>query len=259
MSRLPGYLMEDEREAYRLERKVDAEAWVARFLPDPMDSVLEAGCGPGALLEAIAHRHHPARLYGVDISAARVSLAQERLARFNGRVFLSDARALPLDDQSIDLVYARFLLEYLDKREAAVREMVRVCAPGGTIMLQDLDGQLVNVYPEEPMLAADMEKVLASFQKTGFDPFVGRKLYTFLYRAGVRDIRVAVEPYHLVAGPFSDSQRALWKLKLDIARARIETVLASRTDQFIGDYLAWLDRPDTFYYSNLVTVSGTRP
>ena len=51
------YIMEDPREALRLELKVDPNAWVQRYLANrvrPGAEVLSVGCGPGVILAAVA-------------------------------------------------------------------------------------------------------------------------------------------------------------------------------------------------------------
>src|SRR5256885_13262071 len=57
---------------------------------------------------------------------------------------------MEFESNSFDLVYCRMLLQYLREKEQAVAEMTRVCKPGGTVLLQDLDGQLLWHYPEDP-------------------------------------------------------------------------------------------------------------
>ena len=68
-------------------------------------------------------------------------------------------------------------MEYLPDKQAAVREMARVCSPGGKLLLQDLDGQLVWHYPEDAELQRTTENILSHLAGTGFDPFVGRKAF----------------------------------------------------------------------------------
>ena len=63
--------------------------------------------------------------------------------------------------------------------------MTRVCKPGGTVLLQDLDGQLLWHYPEDAEVQQTAEKVVAALAATGFDPFVGRKLFWLAKKAGL--------------------------------------------------------------------------
>src|SRR5262249_48386301 len=123
------------------------------------------------------------------------------------------------------------------------------------------DGQLLWHYPPDPELETGIQKVLGALQKRGFDPFVGRKLYTFAHAAGLQDIQVRVDPYHLYPGRMDEESHRLRALKLDIVKPVAVQVLggneaAERLIQRFPDYLL---REDTMTYSVPVTVTGTRP
>jgi len=259
----PRYLMEDPREARRLAEKVDAEAWIAtylrRYLPDA-PRVLDVGCGPAAIATRLAAAVPHAQVVGVDTSAERARGARESLSTAaNGDVVRGEATALPFLDGSFDLVYIRFLLEYLPDPARAVVEAARVCRAGGTVVLQDVDGQLLQHYPPDPTLQRQLESAVAGLGTTGFDPFVGRKLVTLARTAGmnIRDLRV--EPYHLIAGRPDEDTRRLWALKLDIAQPATARALGSRqeADALRNRLLAYLDREDTLTWSYLFTVWAT--
>lgn len=263
MTRSP-YLMEDPREGQRLADKVDPEAWVARFvepLLQPTSDVLDVGCGPGVLAAAVAARCPRGRVVALDQSPDRAEQAGVRLSPWDGRAVVGDAAALPFADASFDLVYCRFLLEYLPEPSLAVREMTRVCRPGGRILLQDLDGQLVWHYPEDAELERQVSATLGVLASTGFDPFAGRKLWHYCFRAGLGQLSSSVEVYHHYAGPIDAENGRLWNLKLDIARPAAARALGSEAaaDSLKERFLEYLGRPDTFTYSNLVTVCGVRP
>jgi SAM-dependent methyltransferase len=256
--------MEDPREAARLEAKVDPEAWVQKYLAHRVHSgaeVLSVGCGPGVILDAVSKLHPSLRATGIDISKERVEEAVER-NRENPRLKFvrGDAQTMQFASDSFDLVYTRMLLQYLQEKEKAVAEMVRVCKSGGTVLLQDLDGQLLWHYPEDPLMQRAVEKVLAALAPTGFDPFVGRKLFWLAHRAGLKKLDVQVESYHLVAGEISPRILRQWELKLDIAKPQMARVLGSRAEaeEQIARFLEYLCRPDTLTYSTVFTVTGEK-
>src|SRR5207245_8892660 len=75
------YIMDDPREAARLEAKVDPDAWVQRYMAHhirPGMEVLSVGCGPGVILGAICALHPSVRGTGIDISPDRVTEAIRR-------------------------------------------------------------------------------------------------------------------------------------------------------------------------------------
>lgn len=259
------YIMDDPREAMRLELKVDPEAWVQKYLAHRLfhgAEVLSVGCGPGVILREIAEQDFSIRATGIDISANRVRDAIERHSD-NKRVkfVCGDAQAMQFPSNSFDIVYSRMLFQYLQRKEQAIAEMVRVCRPGGTVLLQDLDGQLLWHYPEEPAVQRTLEKVLAALGRTGFDPFVGRKLFRLAQIGGLEHIKVQVECYHLIAGELDPQVFRQWKLKLDIAMPKIAQVLGSEREakEQANRFLDYLSRPDTLTYSTVFTVTGEKP
>ncbi|MFD6331660.1 methyltransferase domain-containing protein [Streptomyces niveus] len=258
------YLMEDSREAGRLAAKVDADAWVREYLaqvmPPGTPHVLDVGAGPGHIAQAV-HRARPgARIVAFDgnpdrLAAGSAGPGGAALVRHCG-----DARHLPFDDGTFDIVYSRLMLQYVAERDRAVAEMARVTRPGGTVVLFDLDGQLVWHDPLTPELRAVLDPVVAALGATGFDPHTGRGLYRLARTAGLTDLTVRVDPYHLIAGAVNPVEREQWHLKLDIARPAITRALGSpgAADTAIQLCLDHLDNEETLTYSVAFTVTGRK-
>lgn len=259
------YIMEDPREAKRLEAKVDARAWVQKYLAHRIgvgSNVLSVGCGPAVIEREVVALAKSVHATGLDVSADRIEEAQEHHRGVEAMYFVrGDAHSLDFPSNRFDLVYSRMLIEYLKDKEQAVREMVRVCRPGGTVLLQDLDGQLLWHYPEDPALQRNTEKVVNALAATGFDPFVGRKLFSFAHKAGLQQIDVQVESYHLIAGVVAPEILKQWELKLEIAAPQLKKVLGSESAarEHAERFIEYLRRPDTLTYSTVFTVSGRKP
>jgi len=253
------YIMEDSREADRLSQKVDPNYWVDRYYEPCLAGkkrILDVGCGPGVLAAEIAHRHADKIVLGVDISDTRLRYASNHFSYPNLSFKRANSNALPFQDNYFDLVYSRLMLEYLENPQLAVREMMRVCSPGGQVILQDLDGQLVWHYPE-PDFQQDLLSVVEALKKTGHDVFVGRKLYHFAKSAGLKNISVNVEPYHLYAGGIPDKELKEWDLKLDIALPTIEKIHGKEKALQLKDkFLKYLLNEESLTYSVLFTVIG---
>lgn len=105
------------------------------------------------------------------------------------------AERLPLDDASVDLVFAQFTLLWLNAPRA-VAEAVRVLAPGGALAVIEPDyGGLM----EHPAEIATRDVWMAALQRAGADPGIGRKLPDLFAAAGLRvETRFAdrYEPAH---------------------------------------------------------------
>lgn len=93
---------------------------------------LDVGCGTGALCAAILDHCAPAIVYGVEPSQGFLDTARENLA---GRAELhsGNAAAIPLADDAVDAVVSGLVLNFVPDAPAALQEMKRVTASGGTI------------------------------------------------------------------------------------------------------------------------------
>lgn len=102
--------------------------------PDPGDAVLDVATGTGTVLRELARREEPpGRAIGLDASAAM--LARVWGLPHGWSLLRGDARELPFDDASFDVVTASYLLHVLapDDRYAALAEIARVLRRGGVL------------------------------------------------------------------------------------------------------------------------------
>lgn len=91
---------------------------------------LEVGCGTGLILERVARVASEA--VGIDLSPGMLEKARER----GLTVHEAPATRLPFDDARFDVVYSFKVLAHVPEIEAALAEMARVCAPGGTLLAE---------------------------------------------------------------------------------------------------------------------------
>jgi hypothetical protein len=103
--------------------------------------------------------------------------------------------------------------------------------------------------------------VVAALAATGFDPFVGRKLFWLAKRAGLEKVNVQVECYHLIAGEIDPGVLKQWELKLEIARPQMARIFGNESEarEHARRFLDYLKRPDTLTYSTVFTVTGEKP
>jgi ubiquinone/menaquinone biosynthesis C-methylase UbiE len=92
----------------------------------PPATVLEVGCGDGAVLAELSRRDFGEELSGVEISASGVAAVKER--RIPRLVSLTqfDGYSLPFSDRSVDLVYSTHVLEHVEHERLFLRELARV-------------------------------------------------------------------------------------------------------------------------------------
>jgi SAM-dependent methyltransferase len=93
---------------------------------------LDVGCGTGALSSAILDHCGPSSVVGVDPSAGFLELAIRNLDG-RARFVTGDAAALPLDGGACEVVVSGLVLNFVPALPAALSEMRRVAADGGTV------------------------------------------------------------------------------------------------------------------------------
>ncbi|MBL8862946.1 MAG: class I SAM-dependent methyltransferase [Planctomycetes bacterium] len=109
----------EEEESWKHRRTL-----VHRLLPaDAVTSVLDVGCGDGALAEDLGDRYG-CPVLGIDLAAGRTAYARSRSR--HARFAQASVYALPFPDQAFDLVTCTDLLEHLDDPTRAMQELVRV-------------------------------------------------------------------------------------------------------------------------------------
>jgi phosphatidylethanolamine/phosphatidyl-N-methylethanolamine N-methyltransferase len=101
----------------------------------PGDQVLEVGVGTG--INASLYPRN-CKVTGIDLSSSMLDKARERVAREglrNVRLIEMDAAQLTFAADTFDIVYAPYLVSVVPDPVQVVREMRRVCKPGGKIII----------------------------------------------------------------------------------------------------------------------------
>jgi len=98
--------------------------------PDqPGGRALDVGCGVGQVVQRLQEAGFEA--HGVDVSQPNI----ERAQKISARCRLYDGKRLPYPDQHFASAGALNVLEHVEEPEAFIRELVRVVAPGGKVVL----------------------------------------------------------------------------------------------------------------------------
>jgi SAM-dependent methyltransferase len=97
--------------------------------------VLDFGCGPGNDLVGFAVHSTPARLIGADVSPTSLAEADARVKLHGYQsaevILLDEAKPLPLEDRSIDLIHCSGVLHHLPDMDRALREFRRLIKDDG--------------------------------------------------------------------------------------------------------------------------------
>jgi SAM-dependent methyltransferase len=125
---LQTHRAEDRHWWYRGRRQVLAR--VLDALPLPAQArILDAGCGSGRNMVDLARR---GAVTGIELSDASVALARERAT---GDVVAGSVLQMPFATDSFDLAVCLDVIEHLEDDLGALRELRRVVAPGGALLV----------------------------------------------------------------------------------------------------------------------------
>lgn len=103
------------------------------------DRVLDVACGPG--LVACEFAKHARSVTGIDITPAMIQQAEKLQKESNLQNVswnIGDATPLPYADNVYSLVITRYSYHHLLNPKDALDEMIRVCRPGGRVMVADV-------------------------------------------------------------------------------------------------------------------------
>ena len=129
--------------------------------------ILDLGCGDGTT--ALPEARLGAKVLGVDIAANLVEAGNRRAQEAgltNCRFQEGDASDLNgLADDSFDLVVSIFGAMFAPRPFDVAKEMVRVCRPGGRVVMG-------NWIPNDPTLVAQVLKISAAYSPPPPEGFV---------------------------------------------------------------------------------------
>lgn len=122
--------------------------------------LLDVACGTGRTLHQLAQTHPTLRMYGIDLSPAYVRTARKRLSQVAElAIAVENAEHMPFADATFDVVTSVYLFHELPRnaRRNVVREMFRVCKPGGLVVIEDsaqfseggVIGPALSAFPAE--------------------------------------------------------------------------------------------------------------
>ncbi|MFZ6874492.1 alpha/beta fold hydrolase [Undibacterium sp. Di27W] len=100
--------------------------------------ILDAGCGRGGTLAAIANKQTPASLTGIDLSPEQIEACRSRFGRLKVRWQVADAASLPQMAASQDVILAIELLKELHAPSTFILSAARTLKTGACLLIADL-------------------------------------------------------------------------------------------------------------------------
>lgn len=217
--------------------------------------VLDVGCGPGSITLNFAQLVVPGEVIGLErsemaIDAARTAAEKAQVA--NVQFVVGDLYQLDFADDSFDVVHAHQVLQHLSDPPAALREMRRVCKPGGVVAVRDADYSAMSWYPASAGLARWMELYMQVARANGGEPDGGRHLLAWAHAAGLQNI----EPSATVWCYATPEHRAEWGhtwaervTESEFARQAVTAGFAEQAEleQLARSWREWSAEPDGWF------------
>lgn len=238
----------------RSHRSRTAENSAAYLLPylSPGQSLLDVGCGPGTITADFVDLVAPGTVTAVEPEESALDIAREEIARrgIEGvRFEVADVHELPYDDDSFDVVHAHQVLQHVHDPVRALREMRRVCKPGGVVAARDADYSGFTWYPA----SRDLDDWLRLYQDAARankgEPDAGRRLLAWAHAAGLEDVLASSSTWCFA----DDGGRGFWGgmwadriLSSDLARQLVREGRAEQADleRLSSAWRAWTADPD---------------
>jgi SAM-dependent methyltransferase len=193
MADAPAYTHGHAESVLRSHRTRTAENSAGYLLSSlrPGLSVLDVGSGPGTITVDLAKRVAPGRVTALETSEAVLQLTRAEATRAgctNVDFLVGDVHALQLPDACFDVVHAHQVLQHVADPVAALREMIRVCRPGGVVAARDGDYAGFTWYPASAGLEKWRELYRTAARANGGEPDAGRHLLGWAHAAGAREV-----------------------------------------------------------------------
>jgi ubiquinone/menaquinone biosynthesis C-methylase UbiE len=240
---------DDECERLELQARLGKIEQHLRYLPvSPRDRVLDAGCGSGSMSRLIARSFPDAEVTGVDLREQYLDFARRRARSEhlqNVEFQSADVFALPFADASFDVVWTKYLLQWLKEPKRALNELRRVTRPGGVVVSCDFASFAIEHFPINPELAGEIRRVMTAL----VDCDIGGKVPSFMLSLGFRDVRLEVEADKIftVIGRIDAERRWNWAKQFQAARPHLIRILGTEkdADRFVTNFLNIYDDPQS--------------
>ena len=215
---------------------------------------LEVGAGAGSItrwLAAVVGEN--GKVVAVDLNTCFVA----NINQPNVEVLEADVRHLPLENDSFDLVHARYVLIHIPDFQVALTRMLKLLKPGGWIVLEEPDFSAARAIVGKKAACESMERVnqsiLQMFENRGMDYALGVKLPAILQKFGLQQLSVENDT-HLSNGG-SGVATVMKMSTLQLAEKYIATGRATQEDierycLFAEDQSAW-----AIYYATVGVIA----
>ncbi|MDD3986077.1 MAG: class I SAM-dependent methyltransferase [Methanobacterium sp.] len=224
------YLMDEIKLSYLLP-----------LLPSGSDiNILEIGCGSARLSCFLASNGYNTTCLDYSENAIKVARKNYELTNNKGQ-FIGNAKKLPFNDNTFDIVLSTGLLEHFKDPEIIINEMTRVLKPNG-IFYSDIVPKKFSIFRAHINFIRNLVKLIKNNVK---DEFYEKKLNSndiqnMLISAGLKDVNIFGAGVFLPQIPYGKQVPSLKRLEYKLL-SKIKPLITFWDDTIIGEWLG-------FYY-----------
>ena len=217
--------------------------------------ILDVGCGPGTITVDLARIVTAGSVVGLDRSEAVVDEARATAREAgvtNVELSVGDVYTLDHDDATFDVVHAHQVLQHLSDPVAALREMGRVCKPGGLVAVRDSDYSAFTWWPAVPELDEWLRVYLDVARGNDAEPDAGRRLKGWARAAGLEVVSSSAGVWCFSSPDDVAWWGDLWAERIvasTLAEQALERGVASAEDldRLAEGWRRWAGSPDAWY------------
>lgn len=159
----------------------------------PGSKVADICCGIGDFAVLVHKEFAPEVVVAVDHSRPFLQYAIQMAREFGIQgveYHYGDAANLFLPTGAFDFVTSRLSLQVFDRPELILRELMRICKPGGRVYLTNEMMSHNYAYPRHESVSWTYQQTLKMLGSLGMDLSIGPKMYSLLTDMGFEDVRM---------------------------------------------------------------------
>ncbi|NRP22514.1 Demethylmenaquinone methyltransferase [Ensifer adhaerens] len=159
----------------------------------PGIAIADVCCGIGDFAVLVQKEFQPARIVALDHSKASLAYAREVATNFgitDIEYTYGDASEMLLEDNQFDFVSCRHSLQIFNEPELLLKELYRICKPGGRVYITNEKNSHCLGEPRAQSIQWTYNEVAKLFSHFDMDVELGPKSRRYLADAGFDDILV---------------------------------------------------------------------
>jgi ubiquinone/menaquinone biosynthesis C-methylase UbiE len=263
-----GEQMADESMVRTLAAQIEAiwpqEKSLLNFYRLPRNArVLDVGAGTGEFSARFAEHFPEAQVLGIELLPGSLEIARKRHAGLAPRLRFEqgDAFHLAQPDDTFDLVANRHMIQSVPHVDRILAELVRVTKSGGHVHVLAEDYSMLHMMsgPLDPDVFWRKGPVEFA-ERTGTDARIGRRTWTLMRAAGLKDVRVdyvTVDTLRVPRRVFADIITA-WRDGY-VEPLSTADFPPTRVREHFNEIIASILNPEHYAVWHVPIVSGLKP